>query len=127
MIDSRKSQNQPAENQQLSAVLTQMSGAELVQMLDMIEALQVDLLRVVPLFKGKEPVEAVMYTKYLLELLNDDMNRVLKIKQAENIRDTSQIPNLAGVRIDYAPTLRLLSKIQGNKRRLIWAGMNAPE
>jgi hypothetical protein len=122
MNDSHKS-----ENQQLSAALAQMSGTEVAQMIDTIAALQVDLLRLLPLFNGEEPVEAVTYTQYLLKILADDMNQILAIKPMRDIQDHAQNSNNESPGVDYTPAFRLLSKMQGNKRRLTWAGMNGAQ
>ena len=105
-----------AENKQLGAALAQMSHTEVARMLGTISALQADLFRVTPLFNGEEPVEAVTHAQCLLKILHDDINRVLRIKQAEDIRDHSQLPDNEGGRV------KLIQAIGANRwRRLIIA------
>lgn len=120
-------ENHPAQNQQLGAALMRMSNDEVTRMLDTIESLQGDLLRLIPLFGGQEPVEAVTYTQYLLTLLNDEINRVLASKQAQDTGDSPQNSGSEKTSVDYTPVLRLLSKVTGDKRRLTWTGMDDAE
>jgi hypothetical protein len=124
MNDIHDTANQLAENQQLSMALMQMPESDIGRLLDTIKALQVDLLRLIPLFDGKEPVEAVTYTQDLLSILSDQINQVLTVKWAVGVQGRS--PNLddENASVDYAPVHRLLSKTQVNKRRLIWAGVD---
>ena len=127
MNDDPRAENQPAQNQQLSAALMRMSNDEVTQMLDTIESLQIDLLRLIPLFGGQEPVEAVTYTQYLLTVLNEEINRVLISKQAQDTGDSPQNSGSEETSVDYTPVLRLLSKVTGDKRRLTWTGKNEAE
>ena len=127
MNHDHKTENQPEENRQLSAALMPMSESETARLLDTIKALQDDLIRLAPLFNGKEPVEAVTYTQDLLHILSDQINQVLAIKRAQGIQERLQNLGYTGLRVDYAWVHHLLSKIRGNKRRLIWAGRHQLE
>ena len=127
MNDDPRAQNHLAQNQQLSAALMRMSNDEVTRMLDTIESLQIDLLRLIPLFGGQEPVEAVTYTQYLLTMLNDEINRILASKQTQHIGDSPQNSGSEETSVDYTPVLRLLSKVTGDKRRLTWTGKNEAE
>jgi hypothetical protein len=119
--DNYKGESRSAENQPLNAALAQMSEVEVVRLLNLIDGLQHDLLRLIPLFKGEEPVEAVTYTQDLLNILSDKIEQFLAAKQANVIRDHWRNPDNEEMRIDYAPVHHLLSKFHNGKRRLVWA------
>jgi len=95
--------------------MAQMSQTEVAQLLLKIGALQDDLLRLAPLFKGEDQVEAVTHTQFLLKILNDKMYQILATKHIDTSTD------------DDALVHRLLSKIQLNKRDLIWTGADEAE
>ena len=116
-----KAENLPPERQSLNTALAQMSEAEVVRLLDVIESLQVDLLRLIPMFNGREPVEAVAYTQDLLDVLIGEIRQFLALKEAKVARDHSSNPDKKGPSVDYAPVHRLLSKYYRNKRRLVWS------
>jgi hypothetical protein len=119
-----ESANKPAENQQLSKVLMQMTEAEVVQIIGTIEALQADLSRLIPLFNGKEPVGAVEHTQDLLKILYDEISRVLAIKQVHDDQDHVKFLAEQVTRRNYVAVHHLLSKIRDDKRRLVWAGVD---
>ena len=98
-----------------------MSENEVVRLLNIIEALQADLLQLIPLFSGLEPVEAVTYTLDLLIILTDEMKRAVPVRQAKRTRGHLQNLDDEGARVDYAPLHRLMSTVYGDKRRLVWA------
>jgi hypothetical protein len=121
MNKNHQAENRLAQHQQLSAVLAQMSEDEMVRLLNIIEALQADLVQLIPLFSGQEPVEAVTHTLDLLIILTDEMKPVFPVRQAKRVQGQLQNPDNEGASVDYAPLHRLLSTVYGDKRRLVWA------
>jgi hypothetical protein len=112
--------NKLVENQQLSAVLTQKSEADLKRLLNSIETLQIDLSRLVPLLSEAELVEVVTATQGLLKILNDEISVVFAVKQAKDSQGRLQNWDNEGGRVDYAPVYHLLSRVSSGKRCLIW-------
>jgi hypothetical protein len=76
-------ENQLVKNQPLSAVLAQISETGVTHPLDTIAALQVDLIRLFPLFDSEEPVEAVVYVQGLLRILHDEISLILSNDQPQ--------------------------------------------
>ena len=95
-----------------------------MQILNMIHWLQADLKKMIPLFNGQEPVEAVIYTQDLLRILSDQIIQVLTAKQATDNPAHSQHLVDVSTNVDYTAVQRLLSKMNGNKRRLIWTSVD---
>jgi hypothetical protein len=122
MNDHHKAESKPSDNQPLSATLMQMSQYEIARLLDTIQALEADLMRLIPLFNGNEPVESVIYTQDLLSVLSDHISQVLAIKQAPDSQKQVQNSGDSGAEVDNASIHYLLSEIQGRKPRLIWTG-----
>ena len=121
MDDYLKAENLPPERQPLNTALAQMPEAEVVRLLDVIESLQGDLLRLIPLFDGREPAEAVAHTQDLLNILSAEIRQFLALKEAKVARDHSSNPDKKGASVDYAPVHRMLSKYYRSKRRLVWS------
>ena len=121
MNNMDKVENNPAQNQQLAAALAQLSDAEVAQLLDTVKSLQVDLLRLIPLFKGKEPTETVTNTQEVLAILISQIDQSIAGKWTKDIPD--HLPNLGTerIRVDYAPMNRLLRQLYDGKPYLIWA------
>lgn len=120
MITKFKTSNKLVENPQLSVALTQMSEAELKQLLNSIEALQFDLSRFVTLLNGAEPIEAVTVTQNLLKILSDEINDIFATKQTKKDRNRLQIWDNEGGSVGYAPASYLLREVSGGNRCLIW-------
>lgn len=120
MTNKAKDVNIPTENQQLSALLTQMSEAELTQLLHSIEALQIELSRLTALLNGTEPIEVVTATQDLLKRLNDEIDRILVIRQMKDTRSRLQEWDNEGGWVDHAPVIHLLRRVDGSKGGLMW-------
>ena len=124
MNDNQEVENRPTDNQPLSAALMQLSESEIAQLLNTIRWLQADLIKLIPLFNGKEPVETVTYTQDLLSILSDQIGQVLAIKRAEAVQDYLQDLDNENLSIDYTAVHRLLNKMQGNQQRLVWTAID---
>jgi hypothetical protein len=109
------------ENQQLSAVLAQMSEADLTRLLNSIEALQIDLSQLVPLLNGAEPIRAITATQDLLKILNNEINGIFAARQPKDSRGGLQNWDNEGGNVDYTPVYHLLRKVSSGKACLIWA------
>ena len=120
MITKFKTANKLVENPQLSVALTQMSEAELKQLLNSIEALEIDLSRFVTLLNGAEPIKAVTVTQDLLKILSDEINDIFVTKQTKKGRNRLQIWDNEGGSVGYAPASHLLREVSSGKRCLIW-------
>jgi hypothetical protein len=112
--------NKHIENQQMSAALTQMSDAELKQLLHSIEALQIELSRLTALLSGTEPIEVVTATQGLLKRLNDEIDRIFVIRQMKDSRSRLQEWDNEGGWVDHAPVIHLLRRVNGGKGCLMW-------
>ena len=120
MITKFKTSNKLVENPQLSVALTQMSEAELKQLLNSIEALQFDLSRFMTLLNGAEAINAVTNTQNLLGVLTDEINDIFATKQTKKGRNRLQIWDNEGGSVGYAPASYLLREVSSGKRCLIW-------
>ena len=114
MNNNDEVENQATENPPLSAALMQLSESEIAQVLNTIQWLQADLIKLIPLFNGKEPVEAVIYTQDILSILSNQIGQVLAIKRAVAFQDYLQDLDAENLSIDYTAVHRLLNKMQGN-------------
>lgn len=120
MINKAKEVNKQAENRRLSAMLAQMSEAELNQLLHSIEVLQIELSRLTALLNGTEPIEVVTATGDLLKILNDEIERIFVDNQMKDTRSRLHEWDNEGGWVDYAPVFHLLRRVSGARGHLMW-------
>jgi hypothetical protein len=100
------------ENHHLRATLVQMPAAEVTSLLENIGLLHSDLQRLAPLFAGKELFDAISVTLGLLGQLSDEISSLVTIQAPDDLQ--------SAILRDYAPTLRVLNTMRGQKRGLVW-------
>jgi type VI protein secretion system component VasF len=72
--------NNTVDDRQLHAALVKMPEAEVARLLNTVQALQVDLLRLNHLLNGDEPIETKTYAQDLLKTFDDRISRVSTVK-----------------------------------------------
>jgi hypothetical protein len=126
MTNKSEAANKLVGNPQLSAALTQMSEAELKRLLNSIEALRIDLSRLVTLLNGAEPIEVITATQSLLKTLSAESNNILAVKRTKDSRGRLQNWDNEGGSVDYAPVYHLLHRVKDGRRCLIWTDTGQP-